>query len=157
MRATHGLAVPLVVVGLCGCFSYVPAELETVPSGQEVQVVLNRDATDRFVELGVPGVANVRDAVLTGVLMRAADGRLSLRIPLATSAGGPRSTIAQEVPFAASELLRIDRRRLDGFRTGVAATATVGAAAAVIVLIIKGSEGEPQLPLPGGPDDSRIP
>jgi hypothetical protein len=157
MKAVNHLGGAVLLVSLSGCFSYVPAELGTLPSGQEVRVVLNRDATERLLELGVSGVADVRDPVVAGVLVRGADGRLSLRVPIRTPAGGGRSAIAQEVPFDAGELLRIDRRQHDGLRTGLAVAGTVGAAAAVIVLIIQGSEGEPRLPLPGGPDDSRIP
>ena len=145
------------VVCLSGCFSYVPAELGTLPSGEEVQIVLNRDAAERFAELGVDRVADLRNPVVAGVLVRRVDGRLSLRIPIATPPGGLRGSIIQEVPFAPGDVLRIDRRQPDPFRTGLAVSATIGAAAAVVVLIIRDSEGEPQLPQPGGPDDSRIP
>ena len=75
--------------------------------------------------------------------------------------GGPRSTL----PFDPRRSLlpehstvgRLGRVVLDRVARFRSMVATLGAAAAVIVLIIKDSEGEQRLPLPGGPDDVRIP
>lgn len=157
MKAWHRCGAAAVVAILAGCFSYVPAELATVPDGQEVRIFLTRAGVARLAELGVIDLLPEGDPVVAGVLMRRVDGRLALRIPISAPVAAVARDIVQEIPIDAADILRIDTQRLARGRTVLAAAGAVGAAAATTVLIIRGSEGEPRLPFPGGPDDVRIP
>lgn len=144
----------LAAASLTGCFSYVPADPATVPVGEEIRAHLTRDGLARLEALGRE---DLDDPVVAGTLVRRSGDRLSLRIPVSREAGFVRSDIAQQVTFALEELLRVDRRRLDPARTGLALAGAAGAATALVLLIMGGSEGEDRLPPPGGPDDLRIP
>lgn len=155
MAWTRGCAIMLAVLAT-GCLAYVPTEMETVPDGGRVRVWLSRAGAARFADLGVADLVSGDEPAATGALVRRADGRFALRVPVA--APGSRSMdIVQEVPLDATDILRVDLERLERGRTALATATALGLSAAVIVLIMRDASGEPRLPLPGGPDDLRGP
>lgn len=153
-RRLHRFAVASLLAVVPGCYSYDTVDVATVPAGEQVRLLLDPRGLERLQELGLDEAA-VRDGAVEGVLLRR-EGRLVLRIPIGGGVGRPRG-ISQELPVETREVLRAQIRRLDGVKTAVASVGAGAVSAAAVILIIRDAEGEPRLPGPGGPDDSRVP
>src|SRR5918996_1748192 len=100
------------VLVLTGCFSYVPAPLETVPAGSDIRVYVTRQAMADLTE-----VLEHDGPFLKGTLVRRDDERVFIRVPVAPRQQGfYMSTVGQDVSLPAAEIVQLERRRLD--RTG---------------------------------------
>jgi len=120
---------PLLVLGIAlqsACYQYVPATLETVPDGAHVRALITPEAERRLlVTFGVQ-----QGSTLSGQLDGRVGDQLSLMVPSVPIGSGPGSRpLYQRVMMPAADVLRVDLRRLDRFRTGVLVT---GAAAVVV-------------------------
>lgn len=157
-RARRARAVLTLIPLLGGCFAYVPTELDRIPDGEAVRVLLSRDAALRLTDQGAEELVSLDRPTLAGALRRRADGGLALRVPVrGGSVDGPARPIVQELLLERADVLSVEQRRLDRTRTTFASAAAVGAATAAVVLIVGGSEGQLDRSNPGGSSDARLP
>ena len=132
-----------------GCYTYVPATLETVPVGARVRALITPAAEQRLQPFGVSGTLLVGD-------VQSRDGdQVSLLVPSVPmgSAYGSRA-LYQQVVVASSDILRVDLRRLDRFRTGVAVGVAAAAVGAVAFSALGGWSGGSNGDGGGGPAES---
>lgn len=137
---------------LCGCFSYVPAQLETVPTGQDVRVYLTRQG---LAEL--PEMPDQDEPFVAGTLLRREEQRVFIRVPVARLQQGFYQTqVGQDISFPAGEIVQVQRRKLNPVGTGFLVAGTAAAATGVVLLILDAFRGED----PNGPpptEEIRIP
>lgn len=120
---------------LSGCYTYVPAEPEAVPAGREVRISLSREARTALPEEILAG-----GPFLRGRLVGRDDDSLMLYIPVVVRQEGTlAAAIGQNVRVPASEVVELQRRELDGFRTGLVVAGVVGAATGIVLLIMDAS------------------
>lgn len=135
------LLLPLVA----GCYVYVPASLEAVPEGARVRVWVRPAAEEQLrATFGLPNSQR-----LEGELVSRSGDQVTLfvpSVPLGTAYGN--RPLYQRVPVAAADILRVDLRRLDRFRTGAAVA--IAALAALVVAREAFSGAAENLTPPGG-------
>lgn len=150
--ARLGAVLAGTVLPLSACFSYIPADLDTVPPGENVRVYVTPQGMTDVAELALEN-----GPVLRGMVVRKENESLFLRIPVATRQEGfHMSPIGQDVRIPTREIIQLEQRRLDRAGTGLLVLGTAGAAAAVIFLIMDAFDdgSRPEEP---GPDESRVP
>lgn len=130
-----------------GCFSYVPADLDTLPPGENVRVFVTNAVVQEVQE-----VTPLGQPVLRGRVVRRDDDELFLRIPIAVRQEGFHSSeIGQDVRVPLREIIQLERRRPDHLGTGALVAGTIGAAATVIFVIMRAwGEEEEDGDCPGG-------
>lgn len=134
LRRCAGPLAALAVLGLAGCFVYMPAELQSVPAGESVRVRLSRAAAEEL-ELIAPGGGSV----VRGTLVRRDANALFVRVPIATRREGVATRpIEQEVAIAPGEILELELRRRSGGRTALFVGGTAAVAAMVVGMILTG-------------------
>jgi hypothetical protein len=142
-----------------GCYSYVPAEFETVPIGQGVRVFLSRDGVTRLRELGgdqIPG-ASSDQPVVQGTLVRRSAADFSILIPVTSrQVGFLQNELGQQVTLPVADAVQVQRREVSQVKTGLALAGSTAAIAFVIVSIIKGARQPVDNPQEQ-PVDIRIP
>jgi hypothetical protein len=150
LRRVALAAIPL----LAGCYTYVPAELATVPPGGEVRVYLTRTAVATLPEDVAP--TDLARLYVNGRLT--AQERDSITLGIRVGAGTsvmPTSDLRQLVKVRTAEIVDLQRRQFSTPRTGLLVGAGVGVAAAVITLIFQAQSdvhiGDPN------DDTSRVP
>ena len=133
---------------LCaGCFAYVPAELASVPPGDEVRVELTRVGFARL-----PEIPNNSGPDLSGVLVGNGGDRLLLRVPVAIRRDGLlTNTVEQEVAIPTADIVRVERREFSRRRTAVAAAGALASLAGLWAAF--GDEGPPSGEQPDEPED----
>ncbi len=141
----------LIAVGLqLGCYTYVPATLETVPQGAHVRALITPEAERQL--LATFGVQQGR--ILSGDLQGRDPNQVALLVPSVPFGSGPGTRpLYQEVTLPAADVLRVDIRRVDPFRTGVLAAGAAAVAAAVVWQTF-GSGFFSGTPSPDGPPES---
>jgi hypothetical protein len=158
MPALRAFLMLAAAAAVGGCYSYVPSELAALPDAQEVRVLISRAGALRLSDMGAGDLVSLDDPTVAGVLQQTADGRVLLRIPVPTGSPGMLGRpIVQQLILDRSEIVRVERRRLDRTRTAFAVGGAAGLVTATIVLIIGGSEGTIEPPHGGGSDDLRNP
>ena len=134
MKRTRRRAAALVCASalLSGCFSYVPAQLATVPVGEEVQVHLTPRAQVELSQRGTRVESSVK-----GRLAERRDNQILLKVPVARQQEGFfRSDIELDLPVPETEIIGIDRRQFSGAKTALLIGGSAGAAALVLATII---------------------
>jgi hypothetical protein len=135
VRLISALLLP--VLG-AGCFKYIPAELETLPPGENVRVYVTRNVVTSIEE-----VMRTNDPVLRGQIVRRQDDNLFLRVPTAVRTEGFHSVpIGQDVAIPVRDIIQLERRQIDRVGTGALVAGTVGLAGVVIFVIME-AFGEP--------------
>ena len=116
--------VVLFLAGSAGCYKYVPASVNTVPVGSRVRVTVSGEAFLRLQDQGA-----VRQPSFEGRLEDATDFDVLISVPSMemTREFGAR-TLYQRLDLSSQEILRVDRREIDSFRSGAALAALVGIA-----------------------------
>jgi len=144
---------------MTGCYSYVPAEFETVPIGEGVRVFLTREGVTRLRELGgdqIPG-ANSDQPVVQGTLTRRSPADFSILIPVGSrQVGFLQNELGQQVTLPVADAVQVQLRQVSQVKTGAALVGSTAAIAFVIVSIIKGARPPNDNPEPP-PGDIRIP
>lgn len=158
-QPTHGRPrprVPLVVaLAFCGgCYTYAPIEPQSVRRGTMVRARVSAAASDRL----TPFVGS-SGRVLSGTMIAATADSLVVDVPSATDvpSGGALQTLYQRVSIARSEVLELETRTLDRFRTGVLATATALVAGSLMARALRGEPAIDRSAGGGGPADLRAP
>ena len=140
------------VLLLCGCFSYRPAQLETVPVGEDIRVHITRQAL-----LDLPDVQEGISPIVNGKLVRRDNERLFINVPVGRRQDGFFvSAIGQEVGIRTGEIVQLEVRKLNRTTTGFFIAGTAAAVATVVYLIIEAAGRNP-VPTPPPPDEFRIP
>jgi hypothetical protein len=143
------LALAALVLGL-GCYSYVPADLAAVPVGSHIRAIVRGTAADRLrAAYGVAGPA------LDGRLVAREAEMLTLSVP-SVPLGSPLGTHAlyQQVPVAAADVVGVDVRKVDAFRTGAIVAVGAVAATALAAKALSGGSGGTGSGTGGGPTES---
>jgi hypothetical protein len=147
-RAAAVLAAALVC---SGCFTYVPAPLDTVPPGGEVRVHLTREG----VAADLARVAGEESPSVDGTLVRGDRDQLVVRVPVAIQATGILTrSLGQDVTIPATRISQLERRQLNRPRT---ALALVGGGAALVAVLLSFGQGvpDPELPPRREPEEFR--
>jgi hypothetical protein len=124
----------LPLVGLVGCYSYQPITPAAAPPGTEVRARITGAASDRV----APLIGSFDTRVLVGNVIENSNGTMTLEVP---TGGAPNvsETVVRlhaRVPIVPSDLVGLERRRLDKVRTtilagGIAAGVGLGVALAL--------------------------
>jgi hypothetical protein len=134
------------------CYSYIPATMETVPEQASVRVVLTSAAVDRL--RATYGIVTEGSALGAKLLGQAGDS-VALYVSSVPIGTGPGiQPLYQQVGVARTDVLRVDVRRVDGFRTGVLGALAAGAVALVAYQAFKGEQSVVTPPPPTPPAES---
>ena len=147
----YASTLPLLTL-LAGCFTYIPAPIESAPTTEDVRVHLTRVALAQ-----VPEDFPTGDTYLTGRIVSVAADSVVLRVPVARRSATPGvPELRQDVHIPRGGIVEIERREVNGLRTGLTVAAAAGAATALVLLIIEASGvGDPD---PGDlPEQMRFP
>jgi hypothetical protein len=118
------------------CYAYAPIEPANVQPGAGVRVRVSGAASDRLAPL--LGVSNPR--LVSGRLVDTRADTMIVEVPTVVQAsmGSSVETLHQRISIPRSELLELETRRLDRFRTA----AVAGGVAIVIGAIVIGALGD---------------
>ena len=151
------LAVAAMWVLSSGCFSYVPAELDTVPPGEDVRLFLTRQGMDALSEADVNGTLTTGAPVVNGELMRRNPDELYVRIPIARrQIGFHTAQLGQDIRIPTGEIVQIEQRRLNGVGTGLLLAGSAGLVSSIVMFILndaRGTSGGPPIEV----EETRIP
>jgi hypothetical protein len=148
------LSALVVTTAIASCYTYIPAELTSIPQGQEVRVYLTRAAV-----AALP--ADVAPTDLNALYVR---GRLEAREADSLTVGVPVGTrdpafmtsdIRQLVKVRTAEVVDVRQREFSLPRTALLVGSGVALGATVITLIFQ-AENSDDIPDPN-PDTSRVP
>ena len=139
-----GVVTNLVLV-LAGCFNYVPTDFTTVPVGEDIRLVVNRERVPDLSELTLQ---DDPAPTLQGTLERREDASLIVRIPVGRRAEGFHSVaLGQAIQVHPDAIISAELRVLDGFKT---AGVLAGTVAGGVTLRLLGMEAiNDQAPIPG--------
>jgi hypothetical protein len=159
MRATfHDMRRPLLCCMLpllAGCYTYARMEPAAIRAGTSVRARVSSAAAERLAPL--LGTADTR--LITGTLIDNGPDTLIVEVPAVMRAevGGSMRTLHQRVSISRAELLEIETRQLDRFRTGAVAGSAAVVVGAVVIKAIRGDPGAERPPGGGGGGEFRSP
>lgn len=138
-----------------GCYTYVPAQVATIPLGEGVRVYLSQSGVERLRAIGADALPGLTDRpVLSGRLVRRDATEFSLQVPVGTrQAGFHQAQLDQQVTLPLSDLAQVEQRRVSRARTGLAVAAGTAALATVAVMIVSGARNPASN---GGPDPDNL-
>lgn len=141
-------ALAFLLAPALGCYGHIPATLEEVAPGDYVRAVVVANRTGTSPEAG----REVR--TIRGTVAERAAGRVVISVA-PSRAVAPRGLepLDQRISVVDGDVLRVDRRRLNGVRTGGFVALVVGAAIIATVTgsrIVGGGSDQPSATL----DDS---
>ena len=135
---------------LSGCFSYVPAEIETVPVGARVRALLTPAGQERLRTI----VGFERDAITGKVVQKQANSvRFSVR-SVRGSESGTGSDLVQHIDVPHQDVARTDLKKIDGLKTGAVIAAVSGLFSYVAIRAAGGETIMGGTPGTSGPDES---
>jgi hypothetical protein len=137
---------------LSGCFSYIPAEPNTVAPGEEIRFqVAAQGASDLAAVSGRSGTR------VAGMLVGTDAAAIRVRVPVGLMVEGATTrSLGQDVVIPRSQIVDFERRKLNRPRTvGV----VVGGVATLVAAVLAFGEiqDNPEIPVPTPPDEIRIP
>lgn len=137
---------------LSACFSYVPAELELTPPGDEVRVHVTRQGA---AELTAVTANDELVPVLSGTVVGLEGSDLLIHVQVASRQVGFHAVgLEQTLRVPTGEILAVERKEFSAANTGLLAVAAAGASTALLLGIIRAfgqtSEG------PVGPEDFHL-
>lgn len=139
--ARLGVCIAVAVLG-AGCFSYVPAEFDTIPPGEHVRVWVTRDVVNELED-----ITEVRTPSVRGVVMRRDDDGLFVRIPMGVRQDGFHSaSFGQDFLIPSRGITQLERRQFDALGTSGLVAGTIGGAAVIIFYIMKAFGEEEEEP-----------
>jgi hypothetical protein len=115
---TKGLAF-LPIAGLIGCYSYQPIAPAAAPPGIEVRARITGAASDRV----APLIGSLDTRVLVGNVVENSNGMMTLEVPTGAMPNVAESVVRlhARVPIAPTDLVGLERRKLDVGRTALLA------------------------------------
>jgi hypothetical protein len=148
---TRAQALPLwLVVFTTGCFSYIPVtSVADVEPGFSVRARVSPTASARIAPL--LGATEARR--LDGTLVAQSTDELIVEVPIVMQdAREFGRTPNQRVSIPRSDLVELEVRKLDRFRTGLVAGATAVVIGGILANSLRGEPGKEPLPGGGGTD-----
>lgn len=141
------------VVYAAGCYSFVPVDPADTPRDAEVRTHVERGAAQQLAPLVRPGRRDI-----TGRLLQWDGESLVLEVAERAMDGSAQRVFTQTIDLNADEIVAVEVKRLDRWRTAGAA-ALIGAAIAGAVLEIFSGEdtGGSRPPPDEAPPELRVP
>lgn len=125
------------VLVFSGCFNYVATDLEMLPEGEDVRVILTQAGFQELQATSGEILNREFGPVLEGRLVRAEPGQIFVRVPVGQrQAGFHRTTLGQDVRISTGEIVQVELRELDRVQTGLLVAGGVLATGGVIHLIL---------------------
>ena len=148
-RATIGV-IPLAVA----CYTYAPIDPSAAIVGEGVRARITAPAAARLAPL--LGAGETR--VLTGKVVENGANELIIEVPavVEVGVGSSMQSLYQRVSIARGDVIELEARKLDKFKTGAVVAAGVAVAGGVVVKAASGGRGKEPLP-GGGSTDAKIP
>jgi len=144
-----GVVTNLVLV-LAGCFNYVPTDFTTVPVGEDIRLVVNRERVPDLSELTLQ---DDPAPTLQGTLERREDASLIVRIPVGRRAEGFHSVaLGQAIQVHPDAIISAELRVLDGFKTAGIIAGMIAGATTLLLLGMDAMSDQAPLPQPDPPD-----
>ena len=144
-----GVVTTLVLV-LAGCFNYVPTDFTTVPVGEDIRLVVNRERGPDLSELTLQ---DDPAPTLQGTLERREDASLIVRIPVGRRAEGFHSVaLGQAIQVHPDAIISAELRVLDGFKTAGIIAGMIAGATPLLLLGMDAMSDHAPLPQPDPPD-----
>jgi hypothetical protein len=143
-------ALPL----LAGCYTYAPIEPAQIQPGAGVRARVTLSAAERLAPL--LGTTDAR--LVNGRLIGSRADTMIVEVPtiVPTAVGGTMERLHQRVSIPRTDLVELETRRLDRFRTAAVVGGVALVAGAVVIRSLNsdpGSDGPPG----GGGVDTRLP
>ena len=144
------------LIGLVGCYSYQPIEANVAPVGMEVRAKITGEASDRV----APLLGSFDTRLLVGSVVENSSGTMLLEVP---NGAMPNITdgvvpLRTRVPIRPSDLVSLERRRLDVGRTAVLGGGiAAGVALGVAWALHNGSDPQPGKLPTDPPPITRVP
>jgi hypothetical protein len=151
MRRLAICLVPLI----SACYTYAPIEPASVQPGIGVRARVSSGAADRLSPL--LGMSNAR--LLSGRLVGTHGDTMIVEVPtvVQASVGSSVETLHQRIAIPRSDLLELETRRLDRFRTTALAGTVTLVVGAIVIGALDGNRGSDGPPGDGGGPDARLP
>ena len=132
-------------IGLAACYSYVPARIETVPTGSSVRALLSAEGMRSLADR-----VGIDNGTLSGKLVER-DAQRAMLLVAWPGTGRERGSrvLYQRVDVPLSHVARLEIRRMDKVRSGGLMAVLLGAATVIAVRAFGG--GNPGSPPGGGP------
>ena len=145
MTRAAGIAALLLCCGACYTFS--PAELASVPTGEEIRVYLSSEGAARLAEAEQEGLIDSASPVVTGTLAERRGDAVSIMIPVARrQVGFLQERLAQQVTLPAASIVALETKHLNALRTTAAVVGATAAVGTFVVLIIRGARSSVEPP-----------
>jgi hypothetical protein len=151
MRRSLLCVLPLVV----GCYAYAPIEPTAVRPGISVRARVSGAGAERIAPL--LGTANAR--LVSGRLIDTRADTMIVEVPTVVHAavGSSLETLHQRVSIPRADLVELETRRLDRFRTAAVAGGVALVVGAVVIKSLDSDPGSDRPPGGGGGVDARLP
>jgi hypothetical protein len=130
---------------LAACYTYARTEPAAISAGTSVRARVSAAAAERLAAL----LGTTETRLITGTLIDNGPDTIIVEVPAVMRAevGSSVRALHQRVSISRGELLEIETRQLDRFRTG----AVAGSAAVIVgVVVIKAIKGDPGTEGPPG-------
>ncbi|MDZ7778915.1 MAG: hypothetical protein U5R14_03120 [Gemmatimonadota bacterium] len=148
------LTATALLFSLSGCFSYVPATLESTPAGEDVRVLVTRQGASELLE-----VTDIEGEVpaLRGTLMGREANDVLLRVGVGQRREGFHTvSLDQTIRVPSGEILQVERRELDTGKTALLTGGAIAGSAFIIISIMDAFGGDAGRK-PDQPQEIRIP
>jgi hypothetical protein len=140
---------------LAGCYAYAPIEPAAVRPGTSVRARVSGAGADRIAPL--LGTSDAR--LLSGRLVDTHADTMIVEVPsvMQASLAGTIERLHQRVAIPRADLLQLETRRLDRFRTAAVAGSVAIIIGTIAVKALKNDPGGKGVPPGGGGNEARIP
>lgn len=151
VRARPALILPAVLQ--LACYRYIPATVDAVPGQASVRVLLSPAAQE---QLRTAYGITTSGPTLNGKLVGQVGDSVALYLPSVPVGTGPGTRpLYQQVDLARGDVLRVDIRRVDAFRTGVLGALAAGVVGITAYYAIIGDQTVVTPAPPPGPAEGR--
>jgi hypothetical protein len=140
---------------LAGCYTYARMEPAAIRAGTSVRARVSSAAADRLAAL----LGTTEARLITGTLIDNGPDTMIVEVPTVMRAevGSSMQTLHQRVSISRAELLEIETRKLDRFRTGAVVGSAAVVVGAVVIKAIRGDPGTERQPGGGNSGEFRSP
>jgi hypothetical protein len=137
-----------------GCYSYAAIDPASATPGVDVRARISATAAERIAPL-----LGAETRVLTGRLIDNAAATMIVEVPSVSQStrSGVMETLHQRVSITRGDLLELETRRLDRFRTGAIVGGAAILAGGVLINSMHGGPGLDRVSPGGGNDTRRVP
>jgi len=139
-----------------GCYTYQPITPAAAPPGTEVRAVITGAASDRV----APLIGSLDTRVLVGNVIENDNGTMTLEVPTGAMPNVAETVVRlhARVPIMPTDLVGLERRKLDKGRTGLLVGGIAAGVATGVALALKAAADPEAGKLPTDPPPiNRIP